>query len=45
MREYTLLSEEQCGFRDNRVTLLALMEFVEKSFTAVKKKEYALDWV
>ena len=36
------LSDHQYGFRSNRSTSLAVMEFVENIATAIDKKQYAV---
>ena len=40
--KHNILSDQQYGFRANRTTLLALMEFVEEITTAIEKKEYVI---
>lgn len=40
--KYELLNDHQYGFRSNRSTSLAVMEFVENTATAIDKKQYAV---
>ncbi len=40
--KHNILSDQQYGFRANRTTSLALMEFVEEITSAIENKEYAI---
>lgn len=42
MEKYKLLSDPPYGFRSNRSTSLAVMEFVENIATALDKRQYAV---
>jgi retron-type reverse transcriptase len=44
VEKYYILSEHQYGFRKNRSTELAIIEFIDKITKAIDKGQYTINW-